>query len=174
MMRNSLEPGFSLTAVRAVMACILSLAPAAMLAQPESDRQAAVAACARIENDDERLACFDALSSPEPEPAPAPEISVAPSPPEASPAPERGAGRSTDRRDRQPETRTVVVVEVQRSPLGQTVFVTDRGDVLEQTSPRRGRYPPAPFETVLETASRDTYFLTSPLGGPKVRVVVRD
>jgi hypothetical protein len=68
----------------------------------------------------------------------------------------------------------VTIVKVRRSGLGQTYFETADGRVLLQRSTNRGRYPDTPFEAELSDAARDTYFLTSPLGGPRVRVGIPD
>lgn len=82
---------------------------------------------------------------------------------------------------REPATRAaqepgepVVIVEVRRSFVGGWWFFTENGEVLRQTSRARGRFPEAPFTARLEEASRNTYFLSSPLGGPIVRVIRDD
>lgn len=65
---------------------------------------------------------------------------------------------------------TIIIVEVFRNSLGQTRFVTQDGVTYVQTSTQRGRYPETPFEAELEPGARETFFLSSPLGGPRVRV----
>ena len=77
---------------------------------------------------------------------------------------------ATDNQDRI----SIVVTEIRRNPLTGTIFVAADGRLWRQTSRMTGRYPQAPFETVLERASQGSYFLTSPSGGPTVRVSLLD
>ena len=64
----------------------------------------------------------------------------------------------------------VRIVEIRRSRLGTASFVTDDGEILVQRGGVDGRYPPVPFDTVLLPGLRNSYFLVSPLGGPRARV----
>jgi hypothetical protein len=69
--------------------------------------------------------------------------------------------------------RTIVVTEVRLRTPSSAVFVTDRGQIWEQTGSGRGRYPETPFEATLEKGSLNSTFLVSPAGGPRIRVRLR-
>lgn len=84
----------------------------------------------------------------------------------------RASGR-TDYSDRWAES-SVVIVNVQRTVVGDTYFRTESGELYKQTSRARSRFPDVPYTAGLQRASRGSYFLSSPLGGPRVRVSLQD
>ena len=174
-------------------ACAL-LAGLEALAQAPDAREQALRACLEIERDRDRLECLEAelateddanaRSSPD-DGAPVqstPGRSRAASNPPVSRAPrdapraeraernEANARREDFSSSREDGERTVTIAEVRRNRLGQTRFVTDDGVVYLQTSTQRGRYPDTPFVAELEPGARNTYFLSSPIGGPRGRV----
>lgn len=133
------------------------------LAQSDDARDEAVEACLAVESDRDRLSCLETvLGADEAEPE-------APAAPRAE---SRGPVRAPESAASTP--RTVTIVDVRRNPLGHTRFYTANGQVYLQTSANRGRYPEVPFEAELDEASRESFFLRSPLGGPRVRVSLSD
>jgi hypothetical protein len=185
------------------VACVLAAVLAAPLLRAQSDTDGSLAAfraCERIADDAARLDCLDdalAGSARPPAPAPAPAATASPvqvpapaaqpsaDPPAAPPAaaaatPTRAAPPPppSERTQQQQaasdrDNGIVRIVELRRSGVGQVSFVTDDGRVLVQTGGATGRFPDAPFDAQLESGMRNTYFLTSPLGGPRIRVAER-
>jgi hypothetical protein len=173
------------------MPCFVALAlvgaPLAM-AQTADRREAALQACLAIESDRQRLACLEAElhAAGESEQAPSREAAPvsAPAPAPAQEAPprlepnraaepiERASPPSEDPAGQRRQT--VTIVDVRRNVLGDTYFETADGRVLLQRSVNRGRYPDPPFQAELDGAALDTYFLSSPLGGPRVRVSIAE
>jgi hypothetical protein len=191
------------SAARTSVVLTLSLLPiGAPLAQNEdADVLADLKACAAIERNNARLACYDGVlgrpaSPPEPAassaetqapratapagPAPAAvagtaAASAAAAPPQAtaSVAPEVAAAAPPPPPQTDSAPRTIVVAELRlRSPTN-AVFVTADGQVWEQTDSNRGRYPETPFEATLEKGALNSTFLISPAGGPRIRVRLR-
>jgi len=71
--------------------------------------------------------------------------------------------------------RTVTIVEMRAPSPRDATFVTEGGQVFVQTSgSTRGRYPPVPFEAVLEDGAFGSLFLATGARGPRVRVAERD
>jgi hypothetical protein len=165
---------------------------AALLAQTDdADRLAGLEACVAIERSTARLACYDGVlgrpASPQESAAPAtdgptpaaaaavaataaataataPATSAAPSPHTRSTATAESVGDAA---------RTVVIVEVRLRSPSSAVFVTEDGQIFEQTDTRRGRYPAVPFQATLEGGSLGSTFLVAPGGGPRIRVTLR-
>jgi hypothetical protein len=147
------------------------------------DAGAAAAACASIENEHDRLACYDrALRAvpPAPEPAAAPgaqenaatpaarstaaapaaavtAVSATPTSPEASAAP---PAPSVDARTGQPTGVIPIVVLSARARPGRGVeFTTDRGGVWLQTDTQPLNLPPTPFNAQLKPGTLGGVFL---------------
>lgn len=162
-----------MTAMRqgpAVGGLVGSLAGLAMvtslgIAQTDEQLLSATRACASIEDDAERLACLDAALGSDESASDAGASEAPASPADASPADASPADDSP---------RTVLIVEVRRNDFGWTRFVVDSGESFIQRSGARGRYPAVPFEAELRPAMGDSFFLVSPLGGPRVRVTPAD
>jgi hypothetical protein len=193
-------------ALRTSVVLALSVLPiGALLAQGEdADAMADLKACATIERNNARLACYDGvLGRPASPPEPAATTTVNPPPPQTTapegPAPAAVAGAAaagsaavaaTEGAARAapeaaanappappPETdtrRTIVVTEVRLRTPSSAVFITDSGQIWEQTDSGRGRYPKVPFEAALESGSLGSTFLVSPAGGPRIRVRLRE
>jgi hypothetical protein len=169
-------------AIRTSVVLALSVLPfAALLAQKENaDVLADLEACVAIERSNARLACYDgvlgrpaspqaAAATPNASSSPVAEATAAaaPAPSAAAAAPEATASEAASRR-------TIVVKELRLRTPSSAVFITDSGQVWEQTGSGRGRYPEVPFEATIEEGSLGSTFLVSPAGGPRIRVVLRD
>jgi hypothetical protein len=117
-----------------------------------------------------------------------PEESAPPAPTEATPAPETAApapaavaGTAAAVSAEAPEAatsaatpQTIVVTQLRLRTPSSAVFITESGQIWEQTGSGRGRYPEVPFEATIEEGSLGSKFLVSPAGGPRIRVVLRD
>ncbi|MDX1562852.1 MAG: hypothetical protein R3305_07980, partial [Gammaproteobacteria bacterium] len=98
---------------------------------------------------------------------------VRPAPPPAQPAPpvaETTEPAPIDEPAAEPSEQTIRIVDIQTNDFGTTRFTTSSGDVWIQQGGAAGRYPQVPFDATLIPAMRDTFFLVSPRGGPRVRV----
>jgi hypothetical protein len=157
-------------AARTIVLLSLSGMPitAALAQADDAETLADLKACAALERSNARLACYDgvlgrptsaleieATAAATPPAAPPPAAPVAPAPEAAYP-------------------RTIVVVELRLRTPSSAIFVTDTGEVWAQTGSGRGRYPDVPFEATLERGSLGSTFLVSPIGGPGIRVALRD
>jgi len=71
------------------------------------------------------------------------------------------------------ESFSVMVVQHLENLSGLGVFVSEGGEIFDQVSARRSRFPAVPFPADLEPASRGSYWLTTELGGRPIRVVKR-
>jgi hypothetical protein len=145
--------------------------PGALLAQNEdAEALADLKACAALERGNARLACYDGVLGHVPDPdvpaaaIPAAAAAASVAVPSASPPPPR-AGDAP---------KTIVVTELRLRTPSSAVFVTESGQVWEQSDSGRGRYPDTPFEATLEKGSLGSTFLISPAGGPRIRVRLRD
>ncbi len=161
----------------------------------------ALEACAAMDDQAERLACYDAVlrveapaaSATDPVPSERRPVSDMRSPPQAAPAAEHTVQDAVptpiealpesvaethvrlanERRDAGAAFSVRVVNRVENLS-GLSVFVADSGAIYEQVSPRRGNYPEPPFMAELEPASRSTYWLRTAAGGRTIRVTERD
>lgn len=162
----------------------ISVVSSPVFAQDDADALAAARACSSIEDDAERLDCLEAalgvVSPVDEESLPVTSRQTGGGR-NAPPAVEQAADASFDDEPEdesdnesdeasEPEQQTIRIVEIQRSPLGATTFVTDSGERWVQGNAAAGRYPATPFDAVLVPAMRDSFFLVSPIGGPRVRV----
>ena len=160
-------------------AATVVLVPLLAIGQSNEDMLAAARACGRIADDAERLACLDAAlgTAAEVEAATDVEAEV-----DADAEPEAGANARVDTEvdanvdpvadaDAVEAERTVRIVEVRRTGLGETRFVAENGDVWVQRGGSAGRFPPVPFDAVLQPAMGDSYFLSSPVRASRIRVV---
>ena len=189
---------------RACAVLTFSLLPiAAVLAQNENaDVLADLEACAALERNNARLACYDGVlgrsaSTSEPAattavdpalpqdtapagPAPAAVAGAALAVPSAAAAAPEATASATPAPAPPPPPaadkaeRTIVVTELRLRSATSAVFVTANGQVWEQTDNGRGRFPEVPFEAVLEDGSLGSTFLVSPAGGPRIRVRLRE
>jgi hypothetical protein len=148
----------------------MSLLPmtAALAQADDAETLADLKACAAIERSNARLACYDGVLG-RPTSALENEATTAAAAPAAA-----GAAVAAAAPLPPAYPRTIVVVELRLRTPSSAVFVTDTGEVWDQTGSGRGRYPDVPFEATLERGSLGSTFLVSPLGGPSIRVALRD
>lgn len=180
----------------AAMAVILLLA-ALMMEGPAHDAAAQSQPCTAIQNDAERLACYDrALRATSPAPAapapaspaaqapaaqaPAAPVAQAPAPAapppaaqaQAPPAPTAPAATvapaSQTNRDR---ITSIVVVTVRTLPGRETTFTTADGATWAQTDSQRiYGLPEVPFDAELKPGAVGSTFLVPKTGGRAIRV----
>jgi len=150
--------------VQAVCAGTLSLVffVSVALAQSDADALATLRACGDIQGDRQRLACLDAALAPgsgRGEPA----VSAVETDQEVLSAEAESSAAV--------EERPVRIIEMRRNDFGVTTFIAEDGETWVQRSGTRGRFPQVPFDAILQPGLGDTYFLLSPLGGPRARVL---
>jgi hypothetical protein len=149
-------------------------------AQAQGNSSAPARPCAQIENDAERLACFDretrAAESPAVPPSvrqprePAPERAIRNAEAAAPAAAPTTAPRPFGRRGEEGELIPIVVVRVDAIPGRGAALVTDSGDVWVQLDTQREYYPPVPFDAQLKRGALDSYSLMRGKNGGAVRV----
>lgn len=136
-----------------------------------------VQACARIQSEPERLACFDAAVRSEPEPDAVPDRDEAAGDASTTPQVDASAApkREEPRRSREDAGAFwVTVVDVQENLSGLAVFTTDDGRVFVQTSTRPARHGATPFRARVEPARFGSFFLSPEDVRQRVRVSLRD
>jgi hypothetical protein len=160
------------------LSALAGFAPVHAQAGDEPKRD--VQACAEIQSEEARLACFDAAvrSAPVPDAVPGRDEAAgdASGVPEvdASATPKRDEPRR-ERRDRQDEQGFwITVVDVRENLSGLAVFTTDDGRVFVQTSTRPARYGDTPFRARVEPAKFGSYFLRPENVRQRLRVNLRD
>ena len=142
-----------------------------------------VADCRAIDNDAERLACYDALAStpepkePPPAPAPpAPETKEAPAPAPAAappPAPEDlGAEALPDqaREEKTPETFSATVTSCGESVDGRYLFYFDNGQIWKQANDKRLYFRDCKFDV---TITKDFFGYKMQQVGEKKRIRIK-
>jgi hypothetical protein len=172
----------------AALAIVGSLLGAAVYAQssPESPANE----CAKIEDDTDRLDCYDralrgaaeASSSPAAPTAPdsssnareTPRDAVATRPP-APAAPTAPTARSAPRAPAaddaaEAEVIPIVVVAMREMNGGNIVFTTANGERWVQTDGRQNYYPKVPFEAEIKPGAMNSHFLVPNERGRSVRV----
>lgn len=176
--------------------CLAAIAPVAQ-GQAGDDSLSAALACRGIGDDAERLSCFDAALGREvgdrgtapSEVVPAGELesvviesntaaAATEVEPERVTRPERSSQIDIDLRDADEEgapaaDRTITVVEIREGAFGATTFILEGGETWVQTGGPQARFPAVPFDAILQPGLGDSYFLRSPLGGPRARVMQR-
>jgi hypothetical protein len=145
-----------LPATAALAAALVVLAlPAAL--RPQRAAAQSAPQCAAIENDAERLACYDRAlraAAPATPAAPAAHTAPATAPSTAAPAPTESADARDDR------TIPLVIVSVTSHPGRQTIFTAEDGATYVQTDAQRVMgLPKTPFEAELKPGSMGSYFL---------------
>jgi hypothetical protein len=181
------------TSRAAVMGMIVTLSALLLSTQTASaqqqgtDRDAAPRACAQIQDDTDRLDCYDGVfrraedraaatpatreqqrasrpiegavrTAPRPTATPTPQTADA-----ASNAPAAGARA-------EPERIPIVVVALRETRGRNIVFTTDDGNVWIQTDGRSNYYPNVPFQAALRPGAMSSYFLVPNERGRAVRV----
>ncbi len=178
-----------------VLAGVLTLLPGAAFAQSADTIDDAVQACRQVGGMSARLACYDQAFPPQPGASERAAAARSSTPPEPTPrngsAPDAGAAASTaaarvasapdNRRARhaepedEPGEMPVRIVDVRALRAGETIFVTDAGDIYDQTAgPPRPRIPELPFDAALVPGAFGSMFIRLPDYGPLVRVRLRD
>jgi hypothetical protein len=184
--RNHTSAFGTLAAVAAVAGA--AAVPALAVAQNTLD---AARSCATIQDDTDRLDCYDrafagaapAQTTPNEEPTtsapPAssplaaaterrpPRPATAPSPAApatASPAP------AVEPEDATPEIVPIVVVAVRQAAGNNVVFTTDAGEVWLQTDGRRNHLPDLPFAAEIRPGMMSSFFLVPKDRGRSIRV----
>jgi hypothetical protein len=182
--------------IAALSALLLSTQPAAAQ-QQGTDRDAASRACAQIQDDNDRLDCYDSVFRRAEEraaanalvPAPAtpatrdeqrasgsieraartPRPTAAPAPQAADAPPHPPSAPAAGARG-EPERIPVVVVALREIPGRNVVFTTDDGNVWIQTDGRSNYYPNVPFQAELRPGAMSSHFLVPNERGRAVRV----
>jgi len=191
MNRTSVERRTLSTALAICWAAFAAaMASGSALGQSAAELAESLQSCAAIENNEERVACYDRLSNaeagkaanedstitgtaaPEPPPSELPEP-VGALEPDATTTVDIEASRGGDVNDAG-GVMTVLVTEVHTNELGGTSIVTDDGRVWRRVSRARARFPEVPFPAQLEGGSFGSYFLASPNREFRVRVALRD
>ncbi len=157
----------SLTVVGVIAVCALKTEPAT----------AQTIDCARLENDAQRLACYDrAAAAPaagtqerpvrqtqQAQPA-APAATTAPARQAAPPQTTTPSVATEPAREREareaPETVPVVVASVRTTRGRGATFITDNGEVWKQSDSHSYRLPDAPFNATIAPGAVGSYFLT--------------
>ena len=148
-------------------------------------------ACPTIENDAERLACYDRALRPAPPATPTQSVpAVRRAQPDPAPATTAVAPQPEPRAPRQVRESTapaapaapvagtpedlgivpIVVVDVRALPNRGATFTTDSGEIWIQTDSRDARLPDAPFDAQIKPGAMSSYFLVPKNGGRAVRV----
>jgi hypothetical protein len=157
----------------------LLLGAAAVADPPAPGPPAAdVRACAAIEAQHERLACYDSVVRSENRDEPTQAVPVLErdaesskgSVPRADAAPDAADAERAQKERDQDEAFWITVVSVRHNLSGMSVFTTEGGDVFAQTSTEHMRYGDVPFRARLVPGSFGTYFLRAESGGRSVRV----
>lgn len=141
---------------RPALLVALLLTIAAAPARPAADPDAALARCAALDADGERLACYDALAGRPAAPAPDPAQRFGS---EMLPAPEHSDA---------PRTATVdslgaVLVGLTRRPHGEYVFELDNGQRWTELEPGRARFRRGQTVQIART-TLGAYMLSAPSG----------
>jgi hypothetical protein len=139
--------------------------------------------CTAIENDAERLACYDrALRTPSaPAPAPAAPAAAAPAPTAPAPtvpatpptAPAQASAPPAAPADGDDDDRIVpiVIVGVRALPGREAIFTTEDGATWVQTDSQRvGNLPKTPFAAELKPGRMGSHFLVPKEHGRAIRV----
>jgi hypothetical protein len=161
------------SAAFAAAALIIALTTALL---PQRAEAQAGPPCTAIENDAERLACYDrALRTPSaPVPAPAAPAAATPAPtapPATAPAP--APAQASAPADGADDDRVVpiVVVGVRALPGRETIFTTEDGATWVQTDSQRiASLPETPFAAELKPGTMGSYFLVPKEHGRAIRV----
>jgi len=135
-------------------------------------------ACTTIENDAERLACYDRALRPAPPAAAAPAAAAAPTAvaapaavatpttsaaPAAAPAP--AAAATTE-----PAIVPIVVVSVRAPPGRGATFTTETGETWVQSDSRQNALPDVPFDAEIKPGAMNSRFLVPKGTGRAIRV----
>jgi hypothetical protein len=154
-------------------AILLIIAAVCVLPGAVRAQEPGAAACVSIENEHDRLACYDrALSTARPAPGPA-AVSATPAAPEArapQPAPAPSIDPSTGQRT---GVVPIVVLSTRVRPGRGVEFTTDRGDVWLQTDTKPLNLPATPFNAELKPSTFGGVFLV-PENRLGIRVRHRD
>lgn len=159
-LRERFVPTLVEASALAAAAAALSLAGSAPAGAQEPAPQQRE--CARIENDAERLACYDRALRDSPAPAPEP-AAAAPTPPSPAAVTALSAERETV-----PSTE-VVVVSLRQRPGLNTLFTTEQGEVWAQVGFEQSYFPPPPFAAQIKPGRLGSFFLV-PEEGTAVRI----
>jgi hypothetical protein len=133
---------------------LTGMAPAAAQDSTSGDPE-----CALIENDAERLACYDRERRAPADVATESSIAVPPRPPAA-----RSAGS-----DAEPPSVAVVIVAVRQRPGLNTLFTTEEGQIWAQLDFEQSYFPRPPFSAEIRPGKLGSFFLV-PTRGTAVRV----
>ena len=135
----------------------VALAACAALHAPRAAAQAQNAGrCTAIDNDAERLACYDRALRPAPATRREREVreSTASAPP-AAPAPRRAPEATKEQAS---DIVPIVIVQIRALPGRAATFVTDQGDTWVQTDTQR-QLPDVPFKAAIKPGSMGSAFL---------------
>ena len=170
-------------AAAAALPIAFALTPAVTAFAQEVAADNDARACAQIENDAQRLACYDralrtsasATQSPvqasEPAARSVPRATTAPRAADAPIAPTAARGPvAGDVADAQPGPAAIVVVAIREMQGQNVMFTTDQGQVWIQTDGRRNYYPEVPFGAEIRSGTMNSYFLIPNDRGRSIRV----
>jgi hypothetical protein len=165
---------------------VLCLVPVLAGAQ-QGSVESMLRGCAAIDDDNQRLACYDQVLIPhkaaeQPAPAQPADESVPEEPaveaPRAATAEGVAAGQPAsddafglkEKQTREAESRSVTIQSIRKSLAGKFIYTTDDGQVWVQVDSRNIRYAEPPFAAEIRTASMGSFLLKPVSGGVSVKV----